>query len=159
MRQKKAQEVSPGGEGKLAGAIDPALYLELAASMLASGLSPIQLLPLLAELDGGCHRDYLLAVEGRLKAGVSWQEAWGRAPADLQDLASALDLCLASGAPSAQILQVLAARRRRYQQRLYEKSAARLAVKLVLPLGVCSLPAFICLGVLPVLLGLWPSLF
>ena len=46
---------------------------------------------------------------------------------------------------------------RRERFRAAEKRAASLSVKLVIPLGLCSLPAFICLGVVPVLLALVPS--
>lgn len=39
-----------------------------------------------------------------------------------------------------------------------ERQAERLAVRVLLPLGVCILPAFIVLGVLPVLLAVMGSL-
>ena len=32
-----------------------------------------------------------------------------------------------------------------------------LGVRLVVPLGLCSLPAFVCLGVIPILVGLFPA--
>jgi pilus assembly protein TadC len=61
-----------------------------------------------------------------------------------------------TGAPSASILYAQAARERREQFRAAEKRAAALGVKLVVPLGLCSLPAFICLGVVPVLIAMLP---
>ena len=38
--------------------------------------------------------------------------------------------------------------------RRLELAAEQLAVRLVVPLGLCHLPAFVCLGVLPLLLTL-----
>ncbi len=38
-----------------------------------------------------------------------------------------------------------------------ERRAAALGVRLVVPLGLCSLPAFVCLGIVPVLLAMLPS--
>ena len=35
-------------------------------------------------------------------------------------------------------------------------AAAALGVTLVIPLGLCSLPAFVCLGIVPVLLAMVP---
>jgi pilus assembly protein TadC len=47
---------------------------------------------------------------------------------------------------------------RRRRNREAEKRAAALGVRLVIPLGACALPAFVCLGVVPVLLSLLPTL-
>jgi pilus assembly protein TadC len=72
-------------------------------------------------------------------------------------LRDALGFAALTGAPSSAILYAQAARMRRERFRAAEKRAASLSVKLVIPLGLCSLPAFICLGVVPVLLALVPS--
>ena len=39
-----------------------------------------------------------------------------------------------------------------------EAAAERLSVHLMVPLGLCSLPAFVCWGIVPVLIGLVPDL-
>ena len=46
-----------------------------------------------------------------------------------------------------------------YLSRRAERAAESLSVQLVLPLGLCSLPAFVCWGVLPVVMGLVPEVF
>lgn len=51
-------------------------------------------------------------------------------------------------------LRVAGEQLRRDQQAAARQAAARLAVHLVLPLGVCFLPAFVLIGLLPVLLSL-----
>lgn len=140
--------------------LEPALYLDLAATMLAAGLSVPAVLEQLSHLEEGRYRMELSVVVAKLYVGASWGQAWGKSvPEGLVPVRDCLGLALETGAPSAQLVRVMADRQRRHRQRQHEKSAARLAVKLVVPLGVCSLPAFICWGVIPVLIALLPALF
>lgn len=63
----------------------------------------------------------------------------------------------AAGVPAVELLRSAAAldrHRARVDGRL---RAARLSTKLLLPLGVCTLPAFLCLGVAPMFLSILPS--
>jgi len=62
-----------------------------------------------------------------------------------------------SGAPSAESIRTSAAAERRTTLREAERRAAALGVRLVLPLGLCSLPSFVCLGIVPVILALLPG--
>lgn len=165
-RAQEQESTTSGGRGSGSkpdappeGALDAALYLDLAASMLAAGLPVRALLHHLGQLDGGRYRLFLRGVMLKLDAGASWSQAWGEAvPGPLAGVHSALGLSLETGAPNADFLRILADRQRRHRQRALEKAAARLGVKLVVPLGLCSLPAFICLGVVPVLIAMIPSL-
>ncbi|MBG6224482.1 hypothetical protein IWX63_001041 [Arthrobacter sp. CAN_A2] len=76
----------------------------------------------------------------------------------VEDVRQGLRFGTATGAPSAALLHAHAAQLRRRHNREVDRRAAALGVQLVLPLGLCSLPAFICLGVVPVVLGLLPDL-
>ena len=76
----------------------------------------------------------------------------------VEDVRQGLRFGTATGAPSAALLRAHAAQLRRRHNREVDRRAAALGVQLVLPLGLCSLPAFICLGVVPVVLGLLPDL-
>lgn len=70
---------------------------------------------------------------------------------------SVLDLSRAAGVPAVELLRASAAEDRhsaRVQGRL---RAARLSTRLLLPLGVCTLPAFLLLGVAPLLLSVLAS--
>lgn len=61
------------------------------------------------------------------------------------------------GAPVGELLRS-ASRQERHRVRLHGRiRAAQLSVRLLLPLGLCTLPAFICLGVMPVIIGLLSS--
>ena len=82
----------------------------------------------------------------------------GREALDLERLGRALGFASRTGAPAARMLRAEALATRRRARREAEKRASSLGVRLVLPLGLCSLPALICLGVLPVVIGLFSSL-
>jgi hypothetical protein len=104
---------------------------------------------------------------GRLSGGrlLSSRAPWRRPPSgrgretsDLEQLGRALGFASRTGAPAARMLRAEALAARRRARREAEKRASSLGVRLVLPLGLCSLPALICLGVLPVVIGLFSSL-
>ncbi|WXF90273.1 hypothetical protein WDV91_12795 [Curtobacterium flaccumfaciens pv. flaccumfaciens] len=72
-------------------------------------------------------------------------------------LREVLDLARRAGVPAAGLL-------RRAAEDVRDEAAAdglvaaeRLAVRLVLPLGVCVLPAFVLVGVVPVVVGVLSS--
>ncbi|WP_455835396.1 type II secretion system F family protein [Pseudarthrobacter siccitolerans] len=139
---------------------DTALMLELVAAMLDAGSGIGRSLDLVSASASPQYRASLRPVVSALAIGADWETAWRssavRLPAILE-LRDALGFAALTGAPSSAILYAQAARLRRERFRAAEKRAASLGVKLVVPLGLCSLPAFICLGVVPVLLALVPS--
>ncbi|MFP5311729.1 MAG: type II secretion system F family protein [Actinomycetes bacterium] len=147
--------VSSGG-----GLKDTAMMLELVAAMLDAGAGVGRCLELVAASAAPPYRDALRPVASALAIGADWDTAWRssavRRP-EILELRDALGFAALTGAPSSAILYAQAARLRRERFRAAEKRAASLGVKLVVPLGLCSLPAFICWGVVPVLLALVPS--
>ena len=149
-----------GGPVPAGGLEDTAMILELVAAMLDAGSGIGRSLELVAASASGQFQDSLRPVVAALAIGADWETAWRssavRLPAILE-LRDALGFAALTGAPSSAILYAQAARLRRERFRAAEKRAASLGVKLVVPLGLCSLPAFICLGVVPVLLALVPT--
>ena len=143
-----------------AGLDDTAMMLELVAAMLDGGAGIGRSLALVAGSAAPHYRDALRPVVSALAIGADWETAWRssaiRLP-EILELRDALGFAALTGAPSSAILYSQAARLRREKFRAAEKCAASLGVKLVVPLGLCSLPAFICLGVVPVLLALVPT--
>lgn len=143
-----------------AGLRDPAMMLELVAAMLDAGCGIGRSLELVAAAASPSYRNSLRPVVAALAIGADWETSWRsseRHSAEVLALRDALGFAALTGAPSSAILYAQAARMRRERFRAAEKRAASLSVKLVIPLGLCSLPAFICLGVVPVLLALVPS--
>lgn len=139
---------------------DTAMMLELVAAMLDAGSGIGRSLELVAASASKEYSKALRPVVSALAIGADWETAWRssevRLP-EILELRDALGFAALTGAPSSAILYAQAARLRRERFRAAEKRAASLGVKLVIPLGLCSLPAFICLGVVPVLLALVPS--
>ena len=139
---------------------DTAMMLELVAAMLDAGAGIGRSLELVAASAASRYRESLRPVVSALAIGADWETAWRSSAVRLPEvleLRDALGFAALTGAPSSAILYAQAARLRRERYRAAEKRAASLGVKLVVPLGLCSLPAFICLGVVPVLLALVPS--
>ncbi|MGX1159601.1 type II secretion system (T2SS) protein F [Arthrobacter sp. SLBN-100] len=139
---------------------DTAMMLELVAAMLDAGSGIGRSLDLVSASASSQYRDSLRPVVSALAIGTDWETAWRSSAVRLPgilELRDALGFAALTGAPSSAILYAQAATLRRERFRKAEKRAASLGVKLVVPLGLCSLPAFICLGVVPVLLALVPS--
>ena len=147
---------------------DPALMLDLAAAMLAAGRPLNTVLRVLSEAAEPPLGAILRRVVTALELGAAWEQAWdlagrhgtpsGRSsPSSAAALRHALAFAASSGAPSAQVLHAEAAQIRRRRAREAERRAAALGIHLVLPLGLCALPAFLCFTVVPLLLALLPE--
>ena len=135
---------------------DTALVLELLAAQLRAGLAPLAALGALAE---ALNSRPLHAVCQRLQMGSDWGSAWsGSAAGTFGELRDALAPAYTGGAPSTALLLSLADAHRLSERRAAERAAGKLSVALVVPLGLCSLPAFICLGIVPILISLLPTL-
>ncbi|GAB5080116.1 type II secretion system F family protein [Arthrobacter sp. AD-310] len=155
-----AEGRSSAGRREGPGLRDTAMMLELVAAMLDAGSSIGRSLELVASSASARYTGALRPVVSALAIGADWDTAWRSSAVALPEvleLRDALGFAALTGAPSSAILYAQAARLRRERFRAAEKRAASLGVKLVVPLGLCSLPAFICLGVVPVLLALVPT--
>ncbi|WMY78304.1 type II secretion system F family protein [Citricoccus sp. I39-566] len=139
--------------------LDAAVALDLLAGLLDSGQSLVSGLDLLGTHLPGAGPVRRVAL--LLRVGVEWDEAWTAhepeaSDPDLQELAGELRFAHVTGAPTAALLRSTAASLRRHRKRRAEQRAAELGTRLVLPLGLCQLPSFICLGVVPLVLALLP---
>lgn len=133
--------------------VDAAAWLDVMAALLRSGASVVTALDqAAAALPGG---DRLRPVIARLGWGAAWGEAWAEVDdAELADLGRRLQPLHTTGMAGAATLTQAAQSLRQERRRAAELAAEQLAVRLVVPLGLCQLPAFVCLGVLPLLLTL-----
>lgn len=136
---------------------DPALILDILGQLFAAGSSlPAGLLAVGKHLPG-CTP--LTTVAHHLQLGIDWDDAWETTRADpaLSLLATELRFVAASAVPSAHLLTSAATALRLNRKRLAEQLAQELAIRLVLPVGICLLPSFILLGVIPMVLALLPG--
>ncbi|MDZ5077072.1 type II secretion system F family protein [Nesterenkonia sp. HG001] len=143
--------------GEAPGEADAAMLLDLTAALLTAGVGIEAALDRLARTIPGAAP--LAAVHRSLVAGADWEQAWAGQSGELAELGAQLSFAHATGAPTAELLQVGARQLRRRRRHAAERRAEELGVKMVLPLGACFLPAFILLGVIPVVLGLLPQVF
>ena len=89
------------------------------------------------------------------------QAAWADALADsvLAPAARAVVRAYESGAPVADALCHVAMDLRRNVRSAAETEARKAGVRAVIPLGVCFLPAFVLVGVVPVVAGFVKALW
>lgn len=131
--------------------VDIAVILDLAAAGMAAGAA----VPAIVEGIGrAVGDDELGIVATAVRLGVAWDVAWGQASARYGPLADALAPAWLDGVGPAPLLAAAATRVRARRHRQAREAAERLAVRLVVPLGLCQLPAFVLLGLVPVVLGL-----
>jgi tight adherence protein B len=74
-------------------------------------------------------------------------------------ITAVLELAVRAGVPAAELLRSEADQVRRAARSDGQRKAETLAVTLMLPLGLCVLPAFMLVGVAPLLLGVLASTF
>ena len=105
---------------------------------------------------GGPVGEQLAQTAAELRLGGEPVEAWGRLGAlpSAQRLARALEHAGTSGAPAVELMSRLAADCRAEQGRAAAKRADRASVLATAPLGICFLPAFLMIGMAPVMIGL-----
>lgn len=133
---------------------DPAVVLDVAAALLGAGRSlPTALDDVAACLPGA---QDLRVVTTLLRWGADWDEAWepvADRPA-WRTLGERLRPLHRTGMAGRGTLAAAAEGMRQARRRADERAAEELAVRLVVPLGLCQLPAFVCWGVAPMGLAL-----
>ncbi|TIH33695.1 type II secretion system F family protein [Subtercola vilae] len=82
-----------------------------------------------------------------------------REPGAGERVDAVVELSRRAGVPAAELLRAEAAQVRRAAVTASQKRAAALSVRLMVPLGLCVLPAFMLLGVAPLLLAVITSTF
>ena len=130
---------------------DPALACDLVAAGLACGAAIPRVLDALA---AACARESLAWTAHALRLGVPWDEAWEETPEWAHPLRDALESSWTSGSAPEMMLARSASWERRARLADAKTRAEELSVRLVGPLGACFLPAFLALGIAPLLASL-----
>ena len=134
--------------------VDAALLLELVAAAFAAGAPVPRALSTVADALPGPVGDALRRAAGALALGSGWAEAWAGAPPAARAVGDALEATATTGASPVPLLHAAAGAARRRRRAAGRAAAGRVGVWLVLPLGLCFLPAFLLLGVVPVVLSI-----
>jgi pilus assembly protein TadC len=129
--------------------------LDVLAACLYSGAPIEQALLAVAGAFGGEVGGLLGGVGRRCALGAPPETAWEPALSDPRWCNAARSIVRAhySGAPLTEVLIRTADERRRELRAEAHTAANRASVRAVLPLGVCFLPAFVLVGIVPVIAG------
>lgn len=128
--------------------------IELLAMTLRGGVGLVEAMEAVADRVGGPLGLHLQTVAAAGRWGVEDSAAWGSVPSAWQPAARALRMANRAGVPPASALVGAAEEVRRAEQQRLELATATLGVRIVLPLGLVLLPAFILTTVVPVVLAL-----
>ena len=142
-----------GPSGRLP-CVDQAMVADLAQAALASGASiPAALKALHCALGEEEEASGLDVAARPLLLGGGWEEAWADVPERFAPLREALEPAWVDGAAAVPLLERTSASLREGRIRTAREAAAALGSKLVLPLGLCFLPAFVVLGIVPTVIA------
>ncbi|MFE4370962.1 type II secretion system F family protein [Streptomyces sp. NPDC056835] len=132
------------------------LAADLLAACIAAGAGPLDAAEAVGESLGGPVGDRLARTAAELRLGGEPAEAWrrfGEIPG-AAGLARCLERAGSSGAPAAEPVSRLADGFRAERARAAVARAQRAQVLITAPVGLCFLPAFLAVGVAPVVIGL-----
>jgi Flp pilus assembly protein TadB len=129
--------------------------LDLLAACLSAGAAPERALAAVGVAFEGEVGTVLSSVARLAALGAPVETAWSACSADRRwaPVARAVIRAHWSGAALTDVLTHLADDRRRALRADAQAAAQRAGVRAVLPLGVCFLPAFVLVGVVPVVAG------
>lgn len=128
--------------------VDLAVICDLLCAAVAAGAALPRACEAVGRVGGDTHGAVLTRAATALRLGASWEYAWGG-----HVLGEVLEPAWADGADPTPLLEQLARSIRANRRTVAKKAAAALSVRLVLPIGLCLLPAFILVGVVPVLVS------
>lgn len=132
------------------------LAADLLAACLAAGAGPVEAAEVVGESLGGPVGERLARAGAELRLGGEPGAGWGRLAEipGARALAECLERAARTGAPAAQPVSRLASGLREERAHRAGARAQRAAVLVTAPVGLCFLPAFLAIGVAPVVIGM-----
>ena len=134
--------------------------VELFGATLRAGAAPGEGIALVCAALPGPAGDRLAGVAARLSLGLDPVEVWSSLADDplLARLGRTLARAHSSGAPVVAAVERLADDLARTGRAETEERARAVGVKAALPLGLCLLPAFVLIGIVPLVVALLATL-
>ena len=153
-RRRAARSATRRRQREVASAV--ARFADLVAVCLEAGAAPADALDVVRRHLVGPLADRLAPVAGALRSGVDPLSVYGDHGRDdpARGLVAALARAMESGAPLSDTVAAVADDQRHRRRSSAEAAARRAGVHAIGPLVVCFLPAFVLLGVVPVVLGI-----
>ncbi|MEU0941047.1 type II secretion system F family protein [Embleya sp. NPDC005971] len=133
---------------------------DLFAACLVAGSSPVEAAEAVAHAVGGPLASRLRPIVASLRLGGDPGRCWLTLTDDpvLAPLGRALARAATGGAPAAALVARMADEQRAEHRRAAGAAARRVGVRATVPLGLCFLPAFLLIGVVPIVIGLTTTL-
>lgn len=131
-----------------------AVVLDLLDAACSAGASVPGALGAVGRAVTGDRGAALARVAAGLTLGASWDEAWSEVPRALVPVGDALRPAWEVGVAPGGGLRSAGRTMRREEHSRALSAAGSLGVHLVLPLGLCYLPAFVLVGLVPVLISM-----
>ncbi len=142
------------GPERLLDDVDVVVLLGLLDAAITSGAGLPGALSAVGRAVGGEDGGVLARAGAALVLGADWETAWAGAPRRLAPLIGCLAATWSAGAAPGPALRTAADRLVQARRTAAREAAAQLGVRLVLPLGVCFLPAFVLVGLVPVMVSI-----
>ncbi|MFI1254556.1 type II secretion system F family protein [Streptomyces netropsis] len=144
------ESAAKGAEAQLPFAAD------LLAACMAAGAGPREAAAAVGASLGGPVGERLAQAAAEVRLGGEPHTAWGRLGSvpGARGLARCLERAQATGVPAVEPMSRLAGQLRATRGRTAGIRARRAGVLATAPLGLCFLPAFLTVGVVPVVIGL-----
>ncbi|NMN00575.1 type II secretion system protein, pilus assembly [Bifidobacterium sp. DSM 109958] len=146
----------PGGDAET-DALPPGLALEMLAAAVSQGASIPRALEAMGRAWSGETGEVLCGVATSLHRGADWHNAWALACAHprcggvMGMLSDTLEPAHRHGTSPLPRIEAAVDQIDKTERRLIEERAAKLGVRMLVPTGACFLPAFVLIGVLPVI--------
>jgi len=132
---------------------------DLLAVCLGAGVPPAGALAAVGSTVAEPLGPVLREVAALYRLGAAPRTAWADAPVELAALGRVLVRAGESGSAVVPALTSLAADGRAADRARTDAAVRRAGIWVLAPLGLCFLPAFLCLGVVPLILGIAGEVF
>lgn len=131
------------------------MALDLMVSALEAGLPAVGAFTVVADATAAPLGPELALVAHRLHVAADHGQVWGMLAdhATLAPVGRAFARAERSGMPVAEVVATVAAELRRERIAERKRAGAKVAVRTAAPLGLCFLPAFFLIGIVPVIVS------
>ncbi len=134
---------------------------DLLSATLASGAPVLSAVSAVARASAYPAAEDLQRVAAAMSFGAAPSSAWHEAALgpEFARISAAFQRSAVSGAPIAEVLNAVAGDERRRRRAAVEIAARSAGVRAVAPLAICFLPAFVLLGIVPVVASMAVGVF